>query len=80
MRIGATDQSVSADWAALDLLPGANRLGGVKEIATVLAETPQHEPLIVTQPYGKGRVMAIAFDTTWRWVLSKKDTADLQRR
>ena len=80
MRIGDAGGDVAAEWDKLDLLPGANRLGSLKPAATVLAETPQGTPLIVTQPYGKGRSAAIAFDTTWRWVLTKKDTADLQRR
>ncbi|MGB2820022.1 MAG: glutamine amidotransferase [Phycisphaerae bacterium] len=80
MRLEETGANVAADWDKLDLLPGANRLGGLKPAATVLAETPQGIPLIVTQPYGKGRAAAIALDTTWRWVLTKKDTADLQRR
>jgi uncharacterized membrane protein len=80
MRISDAGLDVAADWAGLDPLPGANRLAGLKPAATVLARTPGGEPLIVTQPYGKGRSMAIAFDTTWRWVLTKKDTAELQRR
>ncbi len=80
MRVGETGANVAADWAKFDPLPGATRLAGLKPAATVLAETPKGMPLIVTQPYGKGRAMAIAFDTTWRWVLTKKDTADPQRR
>jgi uncharacterized membrane protein len=80
MRIGDGSLDVAADWRRLDPLPGANRLIGLKPAATVLAETDQREPLIVSQPYGKGRTMAIAFDMTWRWVLTKNDTADLQRR
>jgi len=80
MRIGEDGSDPAAAWARLDPLPGANRLGRLKPAATVLAETAQHAPLIVTQPYGKGRAMAVAFDTTWRWVLTEKDTADLQRR
>jgi len=80
MKIGPGGGDVAADWRGLETLPGANRLGGLKPAATVLAETPQNIPLIVTQPYGKGRAAAIAFDMTWRWVLTKKDTADHQRR
>ena len=80
MRLSDSGLNVAADWARLDRLPGANRLGGLKPGATVLARTPQGSPLIVAQPYGKGRSVAIAFDTTWRWVLTKKDTANLQRR
>lgn len=80
MRIGEGGEDIAAAWGKLDPLPGANKLGGLKPAATALAESADGAPLIVTQPYGKGRAMAIAFDTTWRWVLTKKDTADLQRR
>ncbi len=67
-------------WASLRKLSGCNLLAGVKPAATVLAETSDRKPLIVAQRYGKGRTLAIAFDTTWRWVLSQKDTAEAQRR
>ena len=79
MRIG-DDRDVVAAWARLDPLPGANRLAGLKPAATVLAAAPDGAPLIVSQPYGKGRSMAIAFDTTYKWVLTPKDTAALQKR
>ena len=80
MRIGEAGLDVAGDWARLDPLPGANRLGGLKPAAEVLAQSPAGEPLIVAQTYGKGRSLAIAFDATWRWVLNKHDTAELQRR
>jgi len=83
MRIGAEGDTVAAAWEKLDKLPGASRLAGVKQGAEVLADVgPEagNAPLIVAQQYGKGRTLAIAFDTTWRWVLSPKDTAEMQRR
>ncbi len=80
MRIGAADEPVREAWAKLAPLAGADRLAGIKPGAEVLATTADGEPLIVAQTYGKGRSMAIAFDTTWRWVLTPQDTADLQRR
>ena len=80
MRISETGSDTRDAWEKLDLLPGANKLGPAKPAASVLARTPQGAALLVTQPYGKGRSAAIAFDTTWRWVLTKEDTADLQRR
>ncbi len=80
LKIGDEGQGVAAAWAKLPTLPGADRLGGVKPAAVVLAKTPQDEPLIVMQNYGAGRTLAIAFDTTYRWVLSVTDTADMQRR
>jgi uncharacterized membrane protein len=80
MRISESGLDPAGDWAKLEPLPGANVLGGIKPAAIVLAESPAGQPLIVAQPYGKGRALAIAFDTTWKWVLSKRDTAELQRR
>ncbi|MCE5280285.1 MAG: glutamine amidotransferase [Planctomycetaceae bacterium] len=78
MQIDAGD--AAAAWASLAPLSGANKLGGLKPAAVVLARSSENHPLIVAQQYGKGRSLAVAFDTTWRWVLNPKDTAALQRR
>lgn len=78
MDLGTPD--VAAAWAQLPLAVGANKLGKPRLGASVLAATPQGDPLIVCHSPGAGRSLAIAFDTTWRWVLSPKDTAELQRR
>lgn len=80
MRIGGPGQDTAAAWAKLPALPGANQLSGLKPGAVALAKTAAGQPMIVAQQYGKGRSLAIAFDTTWRWVLTPKDTADMQRR
>ncbi|MBN1556263.1 MAG: VWA domain-containing protein, partial [Phycisphaerae bacterium] len=82
MHIGQADETPEQSWAKLDALPGANLLTGVKPAATVLANLLTGEPMIVAQPYGKGRSLAIAFDTTWRWVLSPntENTAAMQKR
>lgn len=82
MRIGPEDKTPEQSWSKLDALPGANHLMGVKPAATVLAELPGGEPMIVAQSYGKGRSLAIAFDTTWRWVLSPstENTSAMQKR
>jgi hypothetical protein len=81
MAIGREGQDVAAAWRELPAMPGANKLAGVKTGAAVLATTGDAEklPLIVVQPYGAGRSLAIAFDTTWLWV-TMKDTGELQRR
>lgn len=79
MSIGREGQDVASAWKELSVLPGANRLDGVKMGAEVLATTADGRPLIVTQNYGRGRSMAVAFDTTWLWVTTK-DTGDFQRR
>ena len=53
------------------LLDGANRfrLSKLKPGADVLADADGKEenPLLVTQTYGNGRVIAFAGDSTWRW-------------
>ncbi|MFB3892234.1 MAG: glutamine amidotransferase [Phycisphaerae bacterium] len=89
MRVGADEKDVAGPWAELDVPNGANRLVKPKPGAVVLAKTANGDPLVVCQPYGAGRSLAVAFDETWRWVLSPppkgaeapiKDTADYQRR
>lgn len=53
-------------WAQLPELDGANRLSP-KLGATVLAETPDHIPLLIATDTGTARVIASAVDTTWLW-------------
>lgn len=78
MKIDESPQVAEA-WKKLPEMPGANRLAGIKDAANVLATTQDGIPLIVAHRYGKGRSLAIGFDTTWRWVLSPEDTADCQK-
>ncbi len=80
MRIGADPTKVAEAWASLPPLSGANALVVTKPAATVLAKSAKGEPLVVAQPFGAGRTLAVAFDTTWQWVLTPKDTAELQKR
>jgi hypothetical protein len=82
MDIAGPDQSPAQAWRQLGPLPGANRLAKPKPAATVLARSQRGEPMIVAQRVGSGRVLAVAFDTTWRWVLSPQGevTAPLQQR
>jgi hypothetical protein len=79
MRIAPGQADVAETWARLEQLKGANKLAP-KPAATVLARSTQGEPLIVQGRFGTGRTLAIAFDTTYQWVLTPKDTADLQKR
>ncbi|MCL2701910.1 MAG: glutamine amidotransferase [Phycisphaerae bacterium] len=80
LAIGDDGEEIAAAWAKLPPLPGANTLAGVKPAAVVLADTRDHQPLIVWQQYGKGRSLAVGFDTTWNWVLNRDDTAEIQKR
>jgi hypothetical protein len=69
-------------WSRLPaLLGGANRFRreALKPGATVLAEADSGEPLLVSQMYGNGRVMAFAGDSTWRWALREEFQAAHKR-
>ncbi|MEL6105459.1 MAG: VWA domain-containing protein [Planctomycetota bacterium] len=59
----------TAPWKELPGAPGANRFQATKVAAgtQVLLQTPQQEPLFVVGGYGKGRVAALALDSTHRW-------------
>ncbi|MCH7729719.1 MAG: hypothetical protein IH991_25095, partial [Planctomycetes bacterium] len=54
-------------WTNLPPLLGANKFAKVKPSAEVLAQSPDGLPLLVKGDYGKGRVLAFAGDSTWRW-------------
>ncbi|MBN2217836.1 MAG: hypothetical protein JW719_10730 [Pirellulales bacterium] len=59
----------AALWRQLPALEGANRFERrqIKPGALVLAVDQNDQPLLLAQPYGAGRVMGFAGDTTWHW-------------
>lgn len=57
-------------WSKLPPLDGSNKFEGIKPAAQVLLQTPERQPIVVYQPAGKGRVVAIGVDSTWRWALA----------
>ncbi len=64
-----------AAWASLEPLHGAARIKVRAAAAdTVLATSPEGDPLLIVRNYGKGRVLAFAGDSTWRWVRSTKES------
>jgi hypothetical protein len=54
-------------------LEGANELETPKPGALTLARTPTGEPLLVSHIVGRGRVLAFAGDSTWRWWMRGHD-------
>lgn len=66
-------------WAELPALDGANRLGDtLKPNAQVIATTDDDrrpQPLLVVGQPGLGRSLAVAVDSTWRWVLAGQGEA-----
>jgi uncharacterized membrane protein len=64
-------------WLDMPPLDGCNRVGAVKPGATLLALRPaaaegdQPAPVIAIQDVGKGKVLAVTADTTWRWEMMR---------
>ena len=57
-------------WQRLPELDWANRFAGIKSTpgTRVLLESPAKHPLLVSGEYGRGRVLAFAGDSTWKWL------------
>jgi hypothetical protein len=74
MRFDADLQENIRRWAQLPPLLGANRFDRLKPGATPLARGhDSRQILLVSQMSGRGRVLALAGDTTWRWNLAGKE-------
>ena len=61
-------------WFDLPTLDGCNRVGKVKPGASLLAVRDLKEgpvPLVAIQSVGKGQVLGLAIDTTWRWEMMR---------
>ena len=61
-------------WFDLPTLDGCNRVGKVKPGASLLAVRDLKDgplPVIAMQSVGKGQVLGLAMDTTWRWELMR---------
>jgi uncharacterized membrane protein len=68
LQIDAPEKN-EATWAQLKPLQGANKWEGIKKGPGILllAQTPQKQPLIVSGFADQGRVIAMAFDSTYLW-------------
>ena len=63
-------QSAQDLFSSLPQLRGRNRLGAPKPGASVLLTHPSDdEPVLVAAPMGRGRALALAVDSLWRWQL-----------
>jgi len=74
MLAGNRQQNEDA-WAKLPALDGANKFHNLAAGAVVLADAGEKVPMLVSQDYGDGRVMAFAGDTTWRWQMHGFESA-----
>jgi hypothetical protein len=76
--VNLADESENDDaWRRLPALGGANKFAGIKEAAGVrtIAHDDQQRPLLVVGEYGRGRVVAMAGDSTWRWCMRGHEDA-----
>ena len=63
-------------WSDLPNQLGANQWASVKVApgVDVILEDDRQQPMMVLGGFGKGRVTAVAFDSTWRWWRSGKSS------
>ena len=74
MQLGGNDAENRKAWDDLGRCPGISRSRGRIPLATVLAEHPTDpcvdgktpQPLIAMRRYGRGEVIYLGFDETWR--------------
>ncbi|MGC4007152.1 MAG: hypothetical protein QM811_30100 [Pirellulales bacterium] len=59
----------------LNPLKGANKWRQLKPAAKVLARSTAGDPLIAALEPGRGRVLALAGDSTWTWAMHGADVA-----
>lgn len=65
MNINSEDNA--GTWKKLPPLIGANKLKKKSDFAEVLATDQDENPILISQDYGAGRVLAFGGDTTWQW-------------
>ena len=67
-------------WRELPKLEAFAKCGPSKAAASVIATSETGEPLLIVQPFGKGRTMAFLAETAWKWVLDSDASAEKYRR
>jgi uncharacterized membrane protein len=74
LQIGEPGSDYSQLWKEMKPLTGANRWGGIKNApgVKVLANGDSGQPLMVNGIAGNGRVMSLAFDSTYQWLRQGK--------
>ncbi len=76
LQLGASPAETKALWDALPPLDGFSRFTTVKPGASVLLSHPTEKtasgqplPIVAVREFGKGKVMMVGTDSTWRWKL-----------
>jgi len=69
-------------WFELPQVEGCNLVGTVKPGASLLAVYNKGEnvqlPVIASQNVGKGRVLSLTIDTTWRWEMMRERGSEVE--
>jgi len=65
-HLAPKDANVEA-WTSLKPMRGANKFDRLKDQAVVIAQTEDGQPLLLQSSYVDGRILASAFDSTYRW-------------
>ncbi|MDE2291660.1 MAG: hypothetical protein KGL53_06225, partial [Elusimicrobia bacterium] len=76
LNLGLPKDEAAALWKELPPLDGWTRFSSVKPDASVLLAHPTERtaaggplPVVAVRSYGKGKVMLVGTDSTWRWKL-----------
>lgn len=73
LRLADSREDNLAAWRELPKIADYQVIGALKPAATTLLEVETDrgaQPLLVTQPYGRGHVYILATGGTWRWQMS----------
>ena len=75
-RLGGSAEETRNVWRALPGIFWSHPISKIKPSARVLAENTnplrrtgknEQEPLVAVQPFGKGRVVYVGLESSWRW-------------
>lgn len=76
LRLDETSEDSRRVWEALPPLDGWGRFAATRPGAAVLAVHPTERaddgsplPVVAVRPFGRGKVMLVSTDSTWRWRL-----------
>ncbi len=73
LRLAGSDDDNASAWQGLPAVADYQLTGTLKPAATALLTTATERgvlPLLVTQPYGRGKSFVLATGGTWRWQMS----------
>jgi uncharacterized membrane protein len=74
MRLEYGEEANREAWFDLPTLDGCNRVGRIKPGASLLAFRKAEKdeiPVVALQNVGKGNVLSLSADTTWRWEMMR---------